>query len=287
MPNFPIVDSHLHLWDVKHLSYPWLEDIPELNRTFLLEDYDKATEDIEIEKMVFVQCECEPSSYAQESAWVTETAKTDPRIAGIVSWAPLEKGEAVRHELEQLVGANPLLKGIRRIIQFEEDPEFCLQPDFIRGVQLLGDYNLTFDICIATLHMPNVIAFVRQVPQVKMILDHIGKPGIKAGEFDLWAKGITQLSALENVHCKVSSLATEADHHHWTRDSLKPYVEHVFNSFGFDRCIFGGDWPVSSLAASFSTCVSTLEDLTAGSSTDEKEKLFRTNALAFYNLNEA
>ena len=287
MPNFPIVDTHLHLWDINHLSYPWLAEIPELNRTFLLEDYNKATGDIEVEQMVFVQCECEPASYTRETAWATETAKADTRIAGIVSWAPLEKGEAIQQELEQLIEANPLVKGIRRIIQFEDDLEFCLQPDFIRGVRLLADYNLTFDICIATQHMPNVIEFIRQVPKAKMILDHIGKPGIKAGEFEPWAKGITQLSALENVHCKVSSLATEADHHHWSSNDIKPYLEHVINSFGFERCIFGGDWPVSTLAASFSTCVSTLEDLIADSSKEDKEKLFRTNAIAFYHLNEA
>ncbi len=221
--------------------------------------------------------------YGHETAWVSSLAKADPRIAGIVSWAPLEKGEAVRPELEELVQINPLVRGIRRILQ-SEDVEFCLRPDFVRGVQLLADYGLTFDICIFPGHLPNVIEFVRQVPQVKMILNHIGKPGIKMGEFDPWAEGITQLAAMENVHCKVSSLATEADHERWTKEDLKPYVEHVFSCFGFERCIFGSDWPVCTLAADFPTCVSTLEELITGCSEKEKQKLFRTNAIEFYSL---
>ena len=284
MPNFPIIDTHMHLWDIDYLPYPWLATVPKLNRTFLLGDYDRAIERVEVEKMVFVQCECDSLNYTSETAWVTGITKIDSRVAGIVSWAPLEKGENVRKELETLIQANPLVKGIRRIIQSEEDPDFCIQPDFVRGVQILADYDLTFDICISTKHMPNVIRFAKQVPDVKMVLDHIGKPDIKGKEFDHWANGITKLSELENVYCKTSSLATEADNDRWTLSDLKPYADHVFSSFGFERCMFGGDWPVCTLAANFTTCVNTLEALIQGCSDEEKQKVFRTNAIAFYDL---
>src|SRR5215207_7206327 len=122
MPNFPIVDTHLHLWDPSYLCYPWLDDIPLLNKPYLLQDYQRATSSVEIEKMVFLQCECDPSQFMQEAAWVTEQAAIDPRIQGIVPWAPLEWRDGARIHLEALA-SNPLIKGVRRIIQFEPDIE--------------------------------------------------------------------------------------------------------------------------------------------------------------------
>src|SRR5262249_7468067 len=136
MPTFPIVDTHLHLWDPQRLRYPWLDNNPLLNKPYLLDDFKRACGSVEVGKMVFLQCECEVSQYVDEAAWVTSLAAKDPRIEGIVPWAPLEKGDSVRSDLEQLA-ANPLIKGIRRIIQFEPDIEFCLRPDFVKGVQAL------------------------------------------------------------------------------------------------------------------------------------------------------
>jgi L-fuconolactonase len=151
--DIPIVDTHLRVWDLKRLHYPWLEAVPPLNRTFLLEDYKRATGPLQVAKMVFVQCECLPSEYRDEVRWVSEVAREDGRIQGIVSWAPLEKGEAVLPELAEL-SRNPLVKGIRRIIQFEADADFCLRPDFIRGVRLLPRFGWTFDICISPTRSP-------------------------------------------------------------------------------------------------------------------------------------
>ncbi|MEO7599697.1 MAG: amidohydrolase family protein, partial [Opitutus sp.] len=177
MPSFPIVDTHLHIWDVDQLSYPWLANLPLLNRNHLISDFQKACGDVAVSKMVFLQCECSPAQYQEEAAWVTQVAAVDPRISGIVPWAPLEKGAAAEAELAQLA-ANPLVKGIRRIIQFEANPEFCLQPDFVRGVQLLHLYGLTFDLCINHTQLANTLKLVRQCPDVSFIIDHIAKPDI-------------------------------------------------------------------------------------------------------------
>ncbi|MHB0859344.1 MAG: amidohydrolase family protein, partial [Anaerolineae bacterium] len=147
MPSFPIVDTHLHVWDPNHLRYPWLDAIPLLNKPYLLADYDAACGDVPVAQMVFVQAEADFAQFREETAWVTELARQDPRLAGIVSWAPLERGDAVRGDLERLA-QNPLVKGIRRIIQFEVDPAFCLRPGFVEGVQALPDYGLCFDLCI-------------------------------------------------------------------------------------------------------------------------------------------
>lgn len=283
MPAFPIVDAHLHLWDITRLRYPWLEGIPSLNRTFLLEDFNRACESIGVDEVVFLQCECDPDQYLEEVRWVASLAQCDSRLSGIISYAPLERGVAVADELAALA-EQKLVKGIRRIIQFEPDPEFCLRPDFIQGVCLLPEFGWTFDICISQAQMASTIRFVAQCPDVRFVLDHIGKPDIRNHRQEPWRTELRELSRFPNVHCKVSSLATEADHRCWTEEDLRPFVDHVFDCFGFDRTFFGGDWPVSSQAASYSQCVATLEGLIGRVSEGEARKLFRENAIAFYRL---
>ena len=183
MPNFPVVDTHLHIWDLKRLRYPWLVNVPMLNKDHLIEDYRKACGPVAVAKMVFLQCEADFALFQEEADWVTEVSKVDPRIRGIVPWAPLEKGEGAEDALAKLA-SNPLIKGIRRIIQFEADPEFCLKPGFVRGVQLLPRHGLSFDLCVNHKQLANTLKLVRQCPNVKFIMDHIAKPDIKAGLLD-------------------------------------------------------------------------------------------------------
>ena len=283
MLDFPLIDTHLHLWDPGHLRYPWLDDLPMLNKPHLLADYNRAVGSVQVEKMVFLQCEADFAQFMDEAAWVTSLAQVDPRIKGMVPWAPLEKGDAARADLEKLAD-NPLVKGIRRIIQFEDDLEFCLRPDFVRGVQALTDYNLSFDICINHMQLANTIKLVAQCSQVSFILDHIGKPDIKNQIFEPWRREIKALAGFPNVWCKISGLVTEADHANWTRDNLKPYIDHVIACFGFDRVIFGGDWPVATQATTYPRWVATLIWAVGGSSEAEMRKLFHDNALEFYRL---
>lgn len=283
MIPFPIVDTHVHLWDPDHLRYPWLDGNALLNKPYLLEDYKRACGPVQVEKMVFLQCECDFAQFQQEADWVTSLAQQDPRLQGIVPWAPLETGDAARPALEKLA-QNPLIKGVRRIIQFEPDIEFCLQPDFVKGVQALADYNFSFDICIFHPQLANTIKLVKQCPNVKFILDHIGKPDIKQHLLDPWRQEIQTLASLPNVWCKVSGLVTEADHEHWTEDDLKPYIDHVVSAFGFDRVIYGGDWPVAYQATEYPRWVETLAWAVSGCSEAELRKLFHDNAIAFYKL---
>jgi L-fuconolactonase len=283
MIQFPIIDTHLHLCDYSGLTYPWLEDIPALQRSFSLADYDRACGAIQVEKMVFVQYECDPVQYQDEIAFVTRIARQDHRLSGIVAWAPMEKGDAVRSELEAMT-QNPLVRGVRRIIQFEPDREFCLRPDFIKGVQLLSSFDLSFDICISHIHMANTVRFVRQCPDVRFVLDHIGKPDIKNHLFEPWASDIKALSKLSNVTCKISGMITEADHQNWTKEDLKPYIDHVISCFGIDRVMFGGDWPVATLAGELQEWLKGLTWAVRGCSVDELKKLFHDNAIRIYRL---
>ncbi len=283
MPSFPIVDTHLHIWNLDRLRYPWLASVPMLNKNHLIADYVRACGQVQVAKMVFLQCECDPAQFQEEAEWVAEVAKVDPRIRGIVPWAPLEKGVAVEEELARLA-ADPLVKGIRRIIQFEPDQNFCLRPDFVRGVRLLPKYGLTFDLCINHTQLANTIALVRQCPQVTFVLDHIAKPDIKAGRLDPWRAELRELAGLPNVWCKLSGLVTEADHARWTPADLRPYIDHTIACFGFDRVMFGGDWPVAAQATDYPRWVDTLDAAVAGASVDEVRKLYVTNAERFYRV---
>jgi L-fuconolactonase len=283
MPSFPIVDTHLHIWDLTRLRYPWLAGVPMLNKSHLIEDYRRACGDVAIAKMVFVQCECDPAQFQQEAEWVRAVARTEPRIRGIVAWAPLEKGGAAEADLARLA-ADPLVKGIRRIIQFEPDITFCLRPAFVRGVQLLHAHGLSFDLCINHLQLSNTIKLVRQCPDVHFVLDHIGKPDIKSGRLDPWRDELRELSRMENVWCKLSGLATEADHAKWTAADLRPYIDHVIECFGFDRVMFGGDWPVSTQATTYSRWVATVDEALLGCAPEELRKVYVATAEMFYRV---
>jgi predicted TIM-barrel fold metal-dependent hydrolase len=284
MPDFAIADAHLHLWDPGRFRYSWLDNLPLLNRAYLAADYRAASGPVPVDRMVFVQCECEPSQALQEARWVGELARHDPRIAGIVAWAPLETGLAARAHLVELA-QNPLVKGVRRIVQYEPDPGFCLRPDFVKGVQLLAEFGLSFDLCLkGPDQTANVIQLVRQCPQVRFVLDHIGKPFIKDRRREPWGAHLRELAALDNVWCKLSGLVVEADMARWAPEDLRPYVDHVLECFGSGRVMFGSDWPVILQAAQIPQWVEVLEALTSALSPGEKGRLFHDNALAFYRL---
>lgn len=285
MPDFPIVDSHVHLWDPTHFRMPWLDGVPHLNKPFGVAEYREHTAGIDVNAMVYLEVDLPQAYTLLEAQWVVERAREEPRIQGIVASAPLEFGEQVRAYLDALVAVNRrLIKGVRRLLQSETDPAFCLQPRFVEGVKLLPEYGLSFDICINHPQLPGVVELVRRCPQTSFILDHIGKPDIKGGGLDPWREQIGELASLPNVICKVSGIVTEADRDRWTIDDVRPFVEHVLDTFGEDRVAFGGDWPVVLNAASYRRWVETLDTLTAHLPAQAKRKLWSQNAQRFYRL---
>ena len=198
---------------------------------------------VEIDQFVFVEVDVDFPQHLDEAAWVAELANADPRLKGMVAALPLEQGAAIEPELDRL-RQHKLLRAIRRLIQTQPDPDFCVRSDFIAGLKLLPQHDLAFDICVLHHQLANVIRMVRQCPEVRFVLDHIGKPAIKAGIFDPWRRHMKELAALPNVHCKISGVTTEADHASWTRQQLKPYIEYTIETFGFERVMYGGDWHV-------------------------------------------
>jgi L-fuconolactonase len=284
MPNAPIIDSHVHLWDPTRFRMKWLDGNEMLDKPYGLAEYREHTAGFDIAAMVYVQVDVDPAYALLEAAWAAARAVDDPRIQGIVPFAPIEDGERSRSFLEALVRISTLVKGVRRLLQSEPDVEFCLRPDFVRGVQLLPDYGLTFDICIYHPQLASAVELVRQCPDTRFMLDHIGKPNIAQGTLSPWREQLAELASFPNVMCKLSGMVTEADSQTWTIDDLVPFASHVLDVFGEDRVAFGGDWPVVLGASSYGRWVETAEQLIAHLPADAQRKIWSENANRFYRL---
>jgi L-fuconolactonase len=213
---------------------------------------------------------------------VSKLAADEPRIRGIVAHAPLELGEGARPYLDALAKL-PLVKGVRRLAQ-GEDVDFCIQPDFVRGVQLLTEYGFSFDHTIRHEQMEPTLRLAEQCPDVAFVLDHFGKPPVRAGELDPWRTHLRALASQPHVCCKLSGLATEADFESWTRDQLRPYIDVALDAFGAERVFYGGDWPVSTLAIGYRQWIDVLDWATQGLDDQSRRRLFADNAAAFYRL---
>jgi L-fuconolactonase len=283
MPKFPIVDSHVHLYDVDRLKYGWLADVPKINRTCLLEDFDKARGNVAVDKIVFAEVAVDQGFHLEEANFIRELADRDSRLCGIVAHVPLEKGTIIESDIVALKQIRNV-SGIRRLIETERNPAFCLEPPFIAALRLLPKYDLTFDICVKHTAMVYAIELVKRCPEVSFVLDHIGKPDVKNGLHEPWWSQITELAKFPNVVCKISGVITEADHGKWTRDQVKPYVSHVIDSFGFDRVMYGSDWTVSELTHTYPAWVEIIDEVVRGSSEAELRRLYRDTAIRTYRL---
>ena len=284
MIDFPIIDSHIHLIDQKRFGYAWAKGAPALKRDWAPDDLAQSAKPYEIEEFVFVEVDVDMPQYLDEADWVDGLAKRDRRILGAVACLPLERGAAIEPEMARIARL-PAIRGVRRLIQNQPDPEFVLKAGFLEAMRLLPKYNLSFDLCVFHPQLPNTLKMMRLCPEVAFVLDHIGKPGIKAGVVDPWRGHIREMAALPNVVCKLSGLTTEADPETWSREQLRRYIDHVVECFGPDRILYGGDWPVSELAGAYLQWLATLEWAAAGFSKADRRKLFRDNAVKTYRLN--
>jgi L-fuconolactonase len=278
--KFAFIDAHVHFWDQSVLPYPWLAEVPTIGGRHTLEELRQDAGDGLPDQCVFVEC---GAPRVDEVHWVEKLAAHDRRIAAIVAKCPMNAGDETTAAIAELQ-RHPLVRGVRHLIQHEPDPRYCAAPEFVAGVRQLGAAGLTFDLCCFHPQLPAVIELVSRCPDTHFILDHCGKPGIKAGLLDPWREHIHQLAVRPNVDCKLSGLITEADHVAWTIDQLRPYVEHVLATFGPARVLFGGDWPVAKLAGAYPRWLDTARQLVSHVDPAGQQAIFAGNARRVYRL---
>jgi L-fuconolactonase len=289
MPSFPLIDTHLHLWDPRHLRHSWLGESALLNRPYTVADYRVDSQGIDIESMVFLECHVDDApgrgQYIREIEFADREAQCDPRIRAIVAKAPLERGLEVLPILEEMVARFPRLRGIRRILEFEPDPRsFMVDSQFVAGVNLLHRFGLHFELTINYTQTDAALQFLELVGEMPVVLDHCGKPGIKGRHIELFRRHAKAFAAHPNVVFKLSGLAVEADWNTWTQKDLGPFIDATLEAFGVERVMYGGDWPVCLQATTLQRWVGALDEALAGLSHRELRRIYRDNAHHFYRL---
>lgn len=277
-----IVDTHQHLWDPDLFRYSWLKSVPSLDRPFRLPDYLEATQGLNVIKSVHLEADVDEPFMLDETRYVLALAsQPDNPLAGVVACARPER-EDFRAYLDKIVG-HAKLRGIRRVLHTQPD-DAGQGKTFVRNISALADYGLSFDLCVLARQLPIAINLASMCTDVMFILDHCGVPQVKERQLDPWRSHIAEIAKLANVHCKVSGLVAYADPMRWTEDDLRPYVEHVISCFGWDRVLFGSDWPVCTLAASYKRWVEALLSITRNAGASNQNKLFHDNAIRVYRL---
>lgn len=283
MPSFPIVDAHVHLYDPTRLRYGWMAGDAVLDRPHGLAELDRVRGGATIEKLVWVEAAADPGQHLAEAAWAQRLADADARIAGLVAAVPVEKGAAVEADLARL-RENRALRGVRRLLQSEVDQSFCLAPAFLDGLRVVARHGLTFDLCLKHWGLVFAIELARRVPELTFVLDHLGKPGIAHGLVEPWKSQLRELAREPNVVCKISGVVTEADHRSWTVERIRPYVDWAIERFGFERVMFGSDWPVSETTHRYPDWIAILDGILAGTSEAERRAFWYRNAIRVYRL---
>jgi L-fuconolactonase len=274
------IDAHQHYWDPARGDYGWLTpDLDALYRTFGPADLAPLRERADVQRTVLVQA----APTVQETRYLLDLAQDDASVAGVVGWVPMLSRDAP--ELIAELARHPKFKGIRPMLQDLPDDDWIANPDLAPAVEALIAHDLAFDALIFARHVDALETFVTRFPTLRIVIDHGAKPPIRDGRsgWQSWADGITRLASLPHVHCKLSGLATEAAPG-WTEATLQPYVDHLLQSFGPARLMWGSDWPVLNLNGDYLLWHSVANTLLAGLSDGERDAVFGANAVAFYRL---
>ncbi len=293
-----IIDCHQHLWDLEKLKLPWIKPGTLLGRSYVMTDYLEAIAGTGIRNSVYMEVDVEPSMQQAEADLLIEICKSGraPTIAAVVSGRPA--AEAFPTYASQFKGS-PYVKGIRQVLHGDGTPAgYCLQESYVRGIQLLGELGLSFDLCLRPKELADGAALAEKCPGTRFILDHCGNADPKAfmmagdsriadakveHQADEWRRGIERVAAAKNTICKISGVVARVPKA-WSADDLAPIVNHCLDSFGSDRVVFGSDWPVCLNGASLREWVAALKQITASRPAAEQRQLLRENAIKFYGL---
>jgi L-fuconolactonase len=273
------IDAHHHLWRYEPEEYPWIGDhMPILRRDYLLGDLDAVTRAAGVTGTIAVQAR----QTVEETEWLSQIAAKSDLIRAVVGWAPLV--DAAAGIILERLASLPKVKGVRHVLHDERDDFYMLREDFNRGITLLKEFELRYDLLIFENHLPQTIEFVDRHPGQIFIVDHVAKPRIKDRKISPWRENLRELSRRENVYCKVSGMVTEADWQEWTDDDLKVYFATVLDTFGPARLMFGSDWPVLTLASSYERWLQLVKRAISALSRDEQRRVLSGTAVAAYGL---
>ena len=274
------IDAHQHFWKYDPVRDNWITDeMSVLKKDFLPQHLAPILKENNFDGCVAVQADQSET----ETNFLLELADKNDFIQGVVGWVDLQS-ENIKDRLEHY-NRYKKLKGFRHILQGEKDRAFMLQPAFTNGLKMLQPYNFTYDLLVFPDQLQYTNKLVAMFPEQKFVIDHIAKPSIKDKKIDDWKKDMKDIAKYQNVSCKISGLVTEADWHNWKTTDFIPYIDVVANAFGSDRILFGSDWPVCLLAASFKELLDIVKEYFSTFTNIEQEKFFGGNAINFYNLN--
>lgn len=296
----PILDTHQHLWDLSKFNLPWTAGAGVLERSYLQQDYTEATAGLNVVKAIYMEVDVDPTQQAAEAEYIIDQCQRDdtPTVGAVISGRPSDDG--FKAYITRFANS-PFIKGVRQVLHVPTTPAgYCLQPAYVRGVQLLGDLGLSFDLCMRPAELGDAVKLVDQCPDTRFIVDHCGNadPNIVANPADLprdsadpfshtrqqWMDDMAALADRPNVICKISGIVARATPGNWDAALLAPAVNHCLDSFGPDRVVFGGDWPVCTLVASYKEWATALRTIIADRSETEQRKLLHDNAAHFYGV---
>lgn len=274
------IDSHQHFWKYDAVKYDWISvEMEVLKKDFLPADLKPILQENTIDGCVAVQAH----QSEEETNLLLDLASKNDFIKGVVGWIDLQ-AENIEERLA-FYQQYKKLKGFRHVLQGEAKRDLMLQPEFKRGIRLLKKYNYTYDILI----LPDQFVFanelVKEFPEQKFVVDHIAKPYIRDKKIGDWKRDMTAITKCENVFCKISGMVTEADWKHWKKEEMVPYLDVVVNAFGTNRIMYGSDWPVCLVAASYAEVLQIVKGYFTAFSKQEQDLFFGGNAIKFYDLN--
>lgn len=283
MGVIPTIDAHQHFWQLSRpFDYRWL-DAPQhapIRRDYLPEHLEPLMRAAKVDSSIFVQTQ----HNLEENRWVLGLAERHPFILGVVGWVDLAS-PACEPQIEEFT-TNPKFVGVRHITQDESDEDFLVRPEVLRGLAVLEKHGVPFDLLLYVKHLRHVPTLAQHLPNLPMVIDHLAKPRIKDRSLDDWLPDFRAASRFPNVFCKLSGMVTEADWRNWKPVDLGPYVDAALESFGPQRCMFGSDWPVCELAASYGEVRDALSECIRPLSESEQRYVWGDTARCFYNLGE-